>query len=114
MQPERIQSFEEFWPYYLNEHAKGVTRWFHFVGTNIGIMILVYSISTSNWKAIPLAVIFGYAFAWVSHFFIEKNRPATFTYPGWSFKADFRLCRLMWIGRLGPELKKHLKEQPLI
>ena len=108
MSEERIQDFEQFWPYYLNEHARAATRWFHFVGTNVAIATLVYAVVSKSLGLLPLAIISGYAFAWVSHFFIEKNRPATFKYPAWSFKADLKLWRLMWVGKLSAELDQHL------
>ena len=69
---------------------------------------LIYAIATMSLALFPAAIICGYAFAWVSHFFIEKNRPATFKYPAWSFKADIKLWGLMWVGKLSAELDKHL------
>ena len=108
MSEARISDFETFWPYYLNEHARPATRWFHFVGTNISVVLLAYGLLSLNLWLLPLAIVAGYAMAWVSHFFIEKNRPATFKYPAWSFKADIKLFKLMWSGRLRSELEKHL------
>ena len=109
MSEERIVDFESFWPFYLNEHAKAPTRWFHFVGTNMALALLVYGVLSFQFGFCALAIVVGYAMAWISHFFIEKNRPATFKYPGWSFKADIKLWKMMLTGRLNQELKQHLK-----
>ena len=113
MSEPRIQDFQTFWPYYLNEHAKSSTRWFHFVGTNISIGLLIYALASLQLWLLPLAIVVGYAMAWISHFFIENNRPATFKYPAWSFKAAIKLWKMMWMGRLGPELDKHLNDSNL-
>jgi hypothetical protein len=101
----RFSSFEEFWPYYLSEHWKPSTRALHFVGTAcVGACLLLALFSSPWWLlAAPLA---GYTFAWVGHFFVERNRPATFTYPLWSLRGDFRMFRLMALGRLAPELER--------
>lgn len=105
---ERYQSFEEFWPFYLREHAKPATRWMHFVGTHLGLAVLGGALATGQLWAIPAALVPGYGFAWVSHFFIEKNRPATFTYPLWSLLGDFKLMACMWTGKIGHELERHV------
>lgn len=103
---ERKATFEEFWPFYLQEHANPRTRTFHYVGTALVTTIAVIAIIMQKWlwlSAMPLA---GYFFAWVSHAFIERNKPATFTHPLWSLISDFRMF-FFWIsGRLGPELDK--------
>lgn len=103
---ERKATFEEFWPFYLQEHANPRTRTFHYVGTALVITIAVVAIIMQKWlwlSAMPLA---GYFFAWVSHAFIERNKPATFTHPLWSLISDFRMF-FFWIsGRLRPELDK--------
>lgn len=100
------RTFEEFWPYYLREHSKVRTRALHYVGTTLVIFLAVLMVATGRWAlliALPLA---GYFFAWVGHFAIEHNRPATFTYPLWSLGADFKMWWLAVTGRLGPELDK--------
>lgn len=108
MSDERIGSFEEFWPFYLREHAKPATRWFHWVGTNVGVCVAAGAVTTGQLWAIPLALVPGYAFAWFSHFFIEKNKPASFNYPLWSFAADWKMWALMWTGQLGPHLRRYV------
>jgi hypothetical protein len=100
-----FQTFEEFWPYYVHEHRLPVTRGLHFVGTHLGILAFVLGLTVSAWwlAAVPLL---GYGFAWVGHFFFEKNQPATFTYPAWSFRGDLRMIRLTWLGRMGDEVAR--------
>lgn len=103
---DRKANYEEFWPFYLQEHAKPETRAAHYVGSALVIIIALTSILTANWLlllAMPLA---GYFFAWTSHAFIERNRPATFIHPWWSLISDFRMFFLWLTGRLAPELEK--------
>ena len=103
---DRIETYSEFWPYYLREHAKATTRALHYVGTAIALLLLAGTAVLGHWGLLIGAVVSGYAFAWVAHFFVEKNRPATFTYPFWSLYSDFRMFFLWLFGRLGPELRK--------
>ena len=100
------KSYAEFWPYYLQEHSKPATRMWHYIGTLIALGVLVYAIATQNWWFLLAAVVSGYFFAWVSHATIEKNRPATFTYPLWSLFSDFRMLFCFLTGQMGKELKK--------
>lgn len=104
---KKLTSFETFWPFYLGEHSLPATRWIHFVGTTIAALNLVMAVVYLAPYYVLSALFSGYLFAWVSHFFVEKNRPATFTYPAWSFIADWRMWALMATGRLGAELTKH-------
>jgi|TARA_R100000501_G_scaffold18455_1_gene39041 hypothetical protein len=104
--PREYKTFGEFWPFYLREHSRPRTRALHYVGTSLVVILAVAAVATGTWWlliGLPLA---GYFFAWVAHFGVEKNRPATFTYPLWSLYADFRMWALWLTGRLRPELER--------
>jgi len=103
---EKYTTYSAFWPHYLREHARPATRALHFAGTACGLGFLIAAgVMGQAWLVLP-AVVSGYAFAWLAHLLIEKNRPATFTYPLWSLISDFRMFFLWLAGRLGPELRK--------
>jgi len=88
---ERYASFEAFYPFYIHQHANRVCRRIHVVGTALVIAAFVAAVATLNpWWLLAMPLI-GYGFAWVGHFFFEKNRPATFKYPLWSLRGDFQL-----------------------
>lgn len=98
-----LKTFEEFWPHYLGEHRHPVNRALHFVGTSLVYVIAGVGIARSPWFLL-LAPVVGYGFAWVGHFLVERNRPATFTYPLWSLRGDFRMHARMMTGRLAADL----------
>ena len=100
MAERQYKSFQEFWPFYLGEHSKPATRFLHGAGTFSAVAVLIAVVVLGKWWLFPLALVPGYALAWVGHFFIEKNRPATFTYPLWSFMGDWKMLGLMLTGRL--------------
>lgn len=100
MPNRQFNSFSDFWPHYLAEHSKPVTRVLHYLGTLTALGLAVALIATGRWWLFPLALVPGYAFAWAAHFFVEKNRPATFTHPLWSFMGDWKMLALMLAGRL--------------
>ena len=62
-------------------------------------MLLVLIASYSNLKLLIYAPIFGYGFAWIGHYFFEKNRPATFTYPLFSFIGDWVMFKDIITGK---------------
>jgi len=101
---ERIQSFAEFWPYYLGEHSRPGTRALHLVGTTLALCLALSAVTMGRWGLLLLALVCGYGFAWVGHFFVEHNRPATFRYPLWSFAGDFKMWWSALTGRLASEL----------
>jgi len=85
----RFASFREFYPFYLSEHANRVSRRLHFIGS-CGVLVLVaLAIVRGNAWWLLAALLCGYGFAWVGHFFFEKNRPATFKHPLYSFVGDW-------------------------
>lgn len=103
---ERKSSFEEFWPFYLQEHAHPRTRHFHYIGTGLVISIAVVAVLMQKWLWLAAMPVAGYFFAWVSHAFVERNKPATFTHPLWSLISDFKMFFLWISGRLAPELER--------
>lgn len=87
----RYTRFQDFYPYYLSEHANATSRRLHVVGTSLALGLLLTAVLTANpWWAL-VALLQGYAFAWVGHFFFEHNKPATFRYPLYSLMGDWRM-----------------------
>ena len=106
MSGRQYKSFAEFWPYYIAEHSKPTTRALHAIGTSAGLVLMVAMIAIGKWWLFPLGLVVGYAFAWAGHFFIEKNRPATFTYPLWSFMGDWKMLAFMIAGKMSDEIRR--------
>lgn len=88
---QRFTSLKEFFPFYLSEHRNPTSRILHFIGTSLIAVWIVLAIVTRNASWLWLIPVGGYGFAWVGHFFFEKNRPATFQYPLYSLASDFIL-----------------------
>src|SRR5918997_3450394 len=98
MTEQEMKSFADFWPHYLAEHSRAGTRLLHAAGTITSTGLAVALIITGRWRWLPLALVTGYAAAWVGHFFIEHNKPASFKHPLWSFIADYRMIGTMLAG----------------
>lgn len=110
MSSERFQSFAEFWPFYVREHRRPATRFWHFFGTTLALALLLAAAAMRHGRLLAAVPACGYACAWLSHLLIEKNRPATFTYPLWSLLADFKMWGLIATGRMGREAARILNE----
>lgn len=102
----RLSTYDEFWMFYLRQHSSRNCRVLHYVGTSVALVFIALLIFVGNLWYLLGAVAAGYSFAWVGHFFIARNRPATFTYPVWSIFSDFRMYFLALTGCLDSELKK--------
>ncbi|HEY0593600.1 MAG TPA: DUF962 domain-containing protein [Thermoanaerobaculia bacterium] len=106
-----MRTFAEFWPYYVRQHAKRATRVLHAVGSSLAIVVIALGLSIDPWLLI-LAPLVGYGCAWYAHFFVERNRPATFGHPFWSLAADYRMLFLMIAGRMDDEVARHTAARP--
>jgi len=112
MSPNEIKSYGEFWPYYVAEHSKPATRALHFAGTITATTCLVLLFVFGKWYWFPLSFVPGYGAAWIAHFFIEHNRPATFKYPLWSFISDYKMVGLMLVGKMKDEVVRVTSNRP--
>ena len=106
MEPCAPRNFREFWPYYVGEHLDARNRYLHFLGTGAALaFILIACVSAQPWwlAGAPLA---GYALAWIGHFTLERNRPATFRHPIYSLLGDWKMFALMLTGRMDREVAR--------
>lgn len=93
-------SFAEFYPFYLGEHRNVTCRRLHFLGSSLGLLCLAMLLSTGKWQYLLYGLLCGYGCAWIGHFVFEKNRPATFKYPWYSFMGDWVLYKDIWTGKI--------------
>jgi hypothetical protein len=109
---KRFGSFREFWPFYVSEHSRPLTRTLHFMGSTFSLALTAMAVVIGPlWllAAVPLA---GYGCAWIGHFFVEHNRPATFKYPFYSFVGDWVMYGKMLTGTMRDEVAKVTAERP--
>jgi hypothetical protein len=102
----KIENYDEFWDFYVSEHSQPLNRTLHFIGTSLAVLMLVFFIWRGIWFYFPLCLIIGYGFSWVGHFFVEKNKPASFQYPFWSFISDYKMLFFMVLGRMNSEVER--------
>ncbi len=107
----RFRSFTEFYPYYLSEHAHPTCRMLHFIGSTLVLVVLLISLVNQQWALLWLLPLIGYGFAWVGHFFYEKNKPATFRYPLYSLIGDWVMFKDILIGRVTLKHKRKVNEK---
>ena len=100
MTSTKFNSFKEFYPFYLSEHSKKSTKLLHVIGSLGVIIILSTAIYLSKWHLLYYTPLCGYGFAWISHFFFEKNKPATFKYPLYSFLGDWVMLKDILTGNI--------------
>ncbi|MFT5812646.1 MAG: hypothetical protein ACI9VT_000382 [Psychroserpens sp.] len=97
---KQYNDFKSFYPFYLSQHQNIICRRLHFIGSSLIIITLAYILMNSVWALLWALPLFGYGFAWLGHFFFEKNRPATFTYPWYSLLGDWVMYKDMIMGKL--------------
>lgn len=103
----KYRSFSEFWPFYVLEHSKPGTRKLHFIGTTLLFICLVAIPLTRSMWFLLAGIIAAYGCAWIGHFFVEKNRPATFQYPFLSLLGDFKMYAMMLTGKMDREIETY-------
>jgi len=100
MSNNKYNSFKEFYPFYLSEHKKKENKFLHVIGSISVLILLGYCLLTSDWIKLCYAPLLGYGFAWTGHFFFEKNKPATFKYPFYSFIGDWIMLKDILTGKI--------------
>jgi hypothetical protein len=98
--PKSFSRFADFYPFYLSEHANRTCRRLHFVGSTLALVCVAMLVATAKPQYVLYALLCGYGFAWIGHFAFEKNRPATFKRPLYSFMGDWAMYRDIWTGRI--------------
>ncbi len=97
---QRFATFREFYPFYLSEHRDRKCRRMHFAGSSLALLFVVVAIATKNPWWLLAGFICGYGFAWIGHFVFEKNRPASFKQPLYSFIGDWVMYANVCTGKI--------------
>ncbi len=95
-----MKSFAEFYPYYLGEHRDPTCRRLHFLGSSLALLCLGWAVIAAAPGFVLLGLLCGYGCAWIGHFVFEKNRPASFKRPLYSFMGDWVMYKDIWTGRI--------------
>ncbi|RVU40467.1 DUF962 domain-containing protein [Rheinheimera riviphila] len=103
---QKFTTFAEFYPYYLSEHQLPACRLLHYLGSSLVLALLGFMLWSGQWQWWWTLLVAGYGCAWIGHFFIEHNRPATFKYPFFSLAADWVMFKDMLTGQLAAKLAK--------
>lgn len=90
-QPMPIRDYHEFYRFYLTEHRNIMSRRLHVAGSSIGLYFFSKAIIQRKRKYFLYGLASGYACAWIGHFIFEKNKPASFKQPLYSFVSDWRM-----------------------
>ena len=97
---QAFNSFSEFYPFYLSEHRNLISRRLHFIGTGLASVLIIAAVLSQQWALILFVPVVGYGSAWIGHFFFEKNKPATFTYPLYSLMGDWVMFKDILTGKI--------------
>jgi hypothetical protein len=103
-------SFEDFWPFYVRAHSNPTNRWFHFAGTTAAMLTLGAAVVTRKASLLKWVPVVGYGPAWIGHFFVEGNKPATFGHPLWSLRGDLVMWKKMLDGTMDAEVARCVAE----
>mgnify|MGYP003608030343 FL=1 len=95
-----IKNYSEFYRFYLTEHRSIMSRRLHAVGSSVGIYFFSKAIRQRKAKYVVYGLVSGYACAWIGHFVFEKNKPASFKQPLYSFISDWRMLSDILRGNL--------------
>lgn len=101
-----MKNFQEFWPFYLDQHRNPRCRALHYTGTLLALLGIGYALLLKSFWPFAFAPVVAYTCSWIGHFVFERNIPATFSYPWLSLQGDFRMLFRWMTGRLKDDLER--------